>query len=163
MKRKFLDYFVKVAELTAELSSATRLKVGSVIVKDNRIISCGYNGTASGSSNECEYPIVISADEYHNLSADEKIRYTDYEDGLYHGLKTYDHVIHSEANSISRLAMSTESGFGASLIVTHSPCLQCSKIIYGAGIKAVYYKNSYRSDDGINFLRRCGITVIKLD
>jgi len=163
MKQKFIDYFMSVAELTANLSHAKKLKVGSVIVKDDRIISCGYNGLPAGwNSNICEKVSFLSDAEYFNSTTEEKQKYTPI-DGIYFwkGLKTYDEVIHSEANSISRLASSTESGVGAIMFCTHSPCIQCSKIIYSAGIKTVYYKHEYRSTEGIKFLKMCGVEIIK--
>jgi dCMP deaminase len=176
MKDKFVKYFMDVAERTAQLSYAERLKVGTVIVKNNRIISCGYNGLPSGwEPNTCEYETIISDEKYQTLSDLEKTRFilsnTFYNNGNgyydskveWKGLKTYDEVIHSEANAISQLASSTESGIGAILICTHSPCLQCSKIIYSSGIQTVYYKNEYRSDEGILFLKKCGVDVIKYE
>jgi dCMP deaminase len=165
MKTKFLNYFMDVAERTAQLSYAERLKVGTVIVKNNRIISCGYNGLPSGwEPNTCEHKIFLTDSEYFDLSLEDQNRYEPIPDSFFwRGLKTYDEVIHSEANAISQLASSTESGIGAILICTHSPCLQCSKIIYSSGIKAVYYKNEYRSNDGIQFLTKCGVDVIKYE
>lgn len=152
-----------VAELTANLSYAQRLKVGSVIVKDNRIISCGYNGLPAGwEPNTCEKITYLSDSEYFNTPLEEQKRFVPI-DGTFFwkGMKTYDELIHSEANSISRLASSTESGIGAVMFCTHSPCIQCSKIIYGAGITTIYYKHEYRSTDGIAFLQKCGVKVIK--
>ena len=173
MKPKFVDYFMDVAERTAQLSYADRLKVGTVIVKNNRIISCGYNGLPAGwEPNTCEREIIISDEKYQTLSDQEKTRFilsnTFYNNGddskvEWKGLKTYDEVIHSEANAIGQLASSTESGIGAILVCTHSPCLQCSKIIYSSGIQTVYYKNEYRSNDGIQFLKKCGVNVIKYE
>ena len=165
MKEKFVKYFMDVAERTAQLSYATRLQVGTVIVKNNRIISCGYNGMPAGwMPNDCEYPVYIDECEFSNLTPSEKNRYNyDSESKCYKGLKTYDELIHSEANAISQLARSTESGIGATIICTHSPCLQCAKIIYSSGIETVYYKNEYRSDDGIVFLKKCGVKIYKIE
>jgi dCMP deaminase len=165
MKNKFVKYFMDVADRTAQLSYAERLKVGTVIIKNNRIISCGYNGLPSGwEPNKCEREIFLSDTEYFDLSDEDKQRFESIPDSFFwRGLKTYDEVIHSEANAISQLASSTESGIGAILICTHSPCLQCSKIIYSSGIKTVYYKNEYRSNDGIQFLTKCGVEVIKYE
>ncbi len=165
MKSKFLKYFMDVAERTAQLSYAERLKVGTVIVKNNRIISCGYNGLPAGwESNDCEREIFLSDSEYFELSPQDKMRYNPITDSFFwRGLKTYDEVVHSESNAISQLASSTESGVGAILICTHSPCLQCSKIIYSSGIQTVYYKNEYRSNEGIQFLKKCGVDVIKYE
>jgi dCMP deaminase len=144
MKQKWIDAFMDTAERFAQLSSAKRLKVGACVVKDNRIISIGYNGMPSGWDNTCEEVIEI------------------HEDG---GVitKTKDEVIHAEANAISKLAKSGDSGDGADLFCTHAPCIQCAKIIYGAGIKKVYYRNSYRDTVGLQFLERCGIDIEKTD
>jgi len=129
------------AERFAELSSATRLKVGAVVVKDNRIISIGYNGMPAGWTNECEEVV-------HRI-AQEPI------------LKTKDEVIHAEANAILKLARDGESGNGADLFCTHAPCINCAKLIYGAGIKKVYYRESYRDTFGTDFLSKCDIEVEK--
>ena len=166
IKSKYLSYFMDVAERTAQLSYAERLKVGTVIVKNNRIISCGYNGLPAGwEPNDCEKIITIEDEEYQQLSDSDKSRFSinPNQPHVWTGLKTYDEVVHSESNAIGQLASSTESGIGAILVCTHSPCLQCSKIIYSSGIKAVYYKNEYRSNDGIQFLQKCGVEVIKYE
>ena len=166
MKDKFITYFMDVAERTSQLSYAERLKVGTVIVKNNRIISCGYNGLPSGwEPNTCEKEVRVMESEFYALPIEERSRYTPPGDDsfFWKGLKTLDEVIHSEANAISQLASSTESGVGAILFCTHSPCLQCSKIIYSSGIKEVYYKTDYRSSEGIVFLKKCGINVIKYE
>jgi dCMP deaminase len=142
MKEKWINAYMDTAERFAQLSSAVRLKVGAVVVKDHRIISIGYNGMPSGWTNECETLV-------HRI-AQEPI------------LKTKDEVIHAEANAILKLAKSNDGGDGASLFCTHAPCIQCSKLIYGAGIKSVYYRNSYRDPAGIDFLQKCDIDVIKI-
>jgi dCMP deaminase len=144
MKQKWIDAFMDTAERFAQLSSAKRLQVGAVVVKDNRIISIGYNGMPSGWDNTCEEIIET------------------HEDG---GVvtKTKDEVIHAEANAISKLAKSGDSGDGADLFCTHAPCIHCAKIIYGAGVKKVYYRNSYRDEVGLQFLERCGIEIEKTD
>lgn len=143
MKQKWIDAFMDTAERFAELSSAKRLRVGAVVVKDNRIISIGYNGMPSGWDNTCEEVIEV------------------HEDG---GVvtKTKDEVIHAEANAISKLAKSGDSGNGADLFCTHAPCIHCAKIIYGAGVKKVYYRNTYRDELGVNFLMKCNIEVINI-
>lgn len=135
MKPKFIDYFMKVAELTATLSYAKRLQVGAVIVKGNQTIGTGYNGMPTDWENTCE---------------------TEQEDG---SLKTKPEVLHAETNAIAKVARSTESSEGATLFCTHAPCIDCAKLIYQAGIETVYYKETYRSDDGLNFLRKSGINV----
>jgi dCMP deaminase len=143
MKQKWVDAFMDTAERFAQLSSAKRLQVGAVVVQDNRIISIGYNGMPSGWTNECEEDI-----------------YDDNGDFLQN--KTKDEVIHAEANAISKLARDGERGFGADLFCTHAPCVQCAKLIYGAGIKKVYYRDSYRDSLGIEFLEKCKIEVEKV-
>ena len=132
------------AERFAQLSSAKRLQVGAVVVKDNRIISIGYNGMPSGWTNECEEIVEV------------------HEDG---GVvtKTKDEVIHAEANAISKLAKSGDSGDKADLFCTHAPCVHCAKMIYGAGIKKVFYRNSYKDELGLEFLQKCGIDIEKTD
>ena len=125
-----------VAHRFAQLSSAKRLQVGAIIVKDDRIISIGYNGMPAGWTNECE----------HNL------------DGQ---LKTKDEVIHAEANAIAKLARSPESGLGATLFLTHSPCIDCAKQIYTAGINTIFFAKRYRNDAGLEFLKKCNIEVIE--
>jgi dCMP deaminase len=144
MKQKWIDAFMDTAERFAQLSSAKRLQVGAVVVKDNRIISIGYNGMPSGWTNECEEIVEV------------------HEDG---GVvtKTKDEVIHAEANAISKLAKSGDSGDKADLFCTHAPCVHCAKMIYGAGIKKVFYRNSYRDELGLEFLQKCGIDIEKTD
>jgi dCMP deaminase len=139
MKTKYKLAHMQAAHLYAELSTARRLKVGALIVKDDRIVSIGYNGMPSGWDNNCEYEL---------------------EDGT---IKTKPEVLHAETNALAKLARSTESGLDADLFVTHSPCLDCAKIIYQSGIKHVYYATDYRDDSGITFLRNSGIQVEQLD
>ena len=143
---KWNKAYMDVAERFAELSTARRLKVGAIVVKDNRIISIGYNGMPSGWDNVCE----------------EKVYWIDgslVDDAGYYDLKTKPEVIHAEANAISKLASSNESGKDAEIFITHAPCIHCAKLIYGTSIKRVYFKNIYRSDDGIKFLESCKIEV----
>jgi dCMP deaminase len=139
MKTKYAQAHMKAAHLYAELSTARRLKVGALVVKDDRIISIGYNGMPSGWDNNCEYQL---------------------EDG---NIKTKPEVLHAETNAVSKLARSTESGLDADLFVTHSPCLDCAKLIYQSGIKRVYYATTYRDNAGIDFLKASDVEVIKLD
>ena len=141
MKQKWIDAFMDTAERFSQLSSAKRLQVGAVVVKDNRIISIGYNGMPAGWTNECEY-------ELH-----QPIGRVD--------LVTKDEVIHAEANAIIKLARDGESGKGATLFCTHAPCIHCAKLIHGAGIEKVYYRDSYRDTIGIDFLVKCNIEVKK--
>jgi dCMP deaminase len=139
MKPKLKQAYMKTAETFAELSHARRLHVGAIVVKDDRIISIGYNGMPAGWDNNCEDTIQHSDDTV--------------------TLKSKPEVLHAETNAIAKLAKSTESGDGAVLFVTHSPCLDCAKLIFQSGIRSVFYRNSYRSTDGTTFLERSGVTV----
>ena len=140
IKEKYLGAYMKTARVFAELSTSKRKQVGAVVVKDNRIISIGYNGMPSGWDNECE---VMS--------------YTDFTGTVV--TKTKAEVLHAESNAIAKLAKSTESGDGASMFITCSPCIECAKMIFQSGIKEVFYGEDYRDDAGISFLNKCGITV----
>lgn len=138
MKEKFKRAYMQTAQTFAELSSAQRLHVGAIVVKDDRIISIGYNGMPAGWSNVCE-DITEEGD-----------------------LKTKPEVLHAETNAIAKLARSNKSGLGADLFVTHSPCLECAKLIFQAGIKKVFFGKDYRDDSGIKFLVQSGVIVEKL-
>ena len=127
---------MEVAETYAKLSSARRMQVGAVLVKDNRIISIGYNGMSSGWTNECE-----TADEYGNRPV------------------TKEEVLHAETNAIAKVAQSNESSEGSTLYTTCAPCLECAKLIYQSGIKRVVYGHTYRNDKGLTFLEQCDIML----
>lgn len=147
MKEKFVNYFARVAEETAKLSVARKLKVGAVIVKDNRILSIGYNGTPSGWDNECENP------QYELGEYEPEITY-----------KTKEEVLHAEANALMKLTQSTESSLDAEMFVTHVPCIECAKLIYQAGIKKITYINEYEASkgSGLEFLKMAGVEVCPL-
>jgi dCMP deaminase len=142
MKQKFIDMYMSIAETVSKLSHARRLKVGAIIVKDDRIISIGYNGMPAGWDNDCEEQI-----------------YED--DGFHITLKTKPEVLHAETNAIAKLARSNESGLNATLFITHSPCLDCAKLIYQSGISSVFYRDAYRSEAGIQFLKDSKVKVVK--
>lgn len=147
MKQKFIDAYMKTAEVFAELSSARRLHVGAIIVKDDRIISIGYNGMPSGWDNNCEHDDTeIFRNQYGVI---------DFKPTL----KTKPEVLHAETNAIAKVAKSTISCDAAKLFVTHAPCLDCAKLVYQSGINSVYYRNAYRNVDGIEFLRKAGVEV----
>ena len=135
-KQRLLDQrYLRMASIWAENSYCSRRKVGALIVKDKMIISDGYNGTPSGFENECED-----------------------ENG-----KTKAYVLHAEANAITKVAKSGNSSQGATLYVTTSPCMECSKLIIQAGIKRVVYANEYRVKDGLKVLERVGVEVVKMN
>jgi dCMP deaminase len=169
MKEKFKQAYMKTAETFAELSHARRLHVGAIVVKEDRIISIGYNGMPSGWDNNCEDKEFMSGDAGGWLDPDEiEERWpfvaTSDEDGAYIGryrLKTKPEVLHAETNALAKLAKSTESGEGADIFITHAPCLDCAKLIYQSGIKSVFYRHSYRNTDGIAFLEKSGVEIVQ--
>ena len=146
---------MNAAEGYAKLSYAKRLKVGAIITKDDRVISIGYNGTPAGWDNNCEdviretftYVIDKGGEEYEGANV---------------SLKTKPEVIHAESNAIGKLARSSESGDGATMYITHAPCFDCAKLIHVAGIKKVFYRDAYRSTEGIEFLNKSNIEVEKI-
>lgn len=142
---KFDDLYHDIAERVARLSRAQRLQVGAVIVKDHRILSYGYNGTPPGFDNTCEF----------------ESSHTDMQGNVVTSLVTKPMVIHAEMNAIAKVARSHDSCLGASLYITHAPCIECSKAILQAGISAVHYGTEYRSAEGILLLTSAGVTCIK--
>lgn len=154
---------MKAAEVYAELSTAKRLHVGCVIVKDNTIIGIGYNGMPSGWDNICEETEYVLKEECQQ--SDRFMLHNGYRETAQGWTKLHSkpEVLHAETNAIAKVSRSTNSSEGAALFVTHAPCLDCAKIIHQAGIKEVYYQNDYRTEEGINFLEKCGIDVSKLD
>lgn len=142
MKQKYIDLYMDWARRAAELSHARRLHVGAVIVKDDTVISYGYNGMPAGWDNNCEDDVYQ-------------------QDGTV-GLKTKPEVLHAESNAISKLARSQNSGAQADIFITHAPCLECAKLIYQSGIRRVYFGENYRDHSGIEFLQKSGIEVNKL-
>lgn len=151
MKDKLKKAYMDVAKRFAELSTAKKLLVGCIIVKDDRIISIGYNGMPSGWTNECE--IVEKPHWMHWDPVDEDLSQC--------RLITKPEVLHAEANAITKLAKCGESGFGASLFVTHAPCIECAKLIYQSGIDTVYYHEEYKAAKGTGkqFLVDSGVLV----
>lgn len=135
-KQYLLDQrYLRMAAIWAENSYCRRKKVGALLVMDKMIISDGYNGTPSGFENDCEDAQGIT--------------------------KAY--VLHAEANAITKVAKSNNSSRGATLYVTTSPCMECSKLIIQAGIRRVVYTDQYRITDGLDLLRRAGIEVQQLN
>jgi dCMP deaminase len=161
MKKRFINLYMDWAKRLAQLSYARRLQVGAVIVKDDSVISLGYNGTPTGWDNTCEDRVYPSPEDFeqHLDEFDQQFPLTD-ENGRYK-LKTKPEVLHAEMNALMKLAKSNRSGEGAAIFVTHAPCMECAKGIYSAGISEVYYANDYRTTDGVYFLRKCGIKVAK--
>ena len=163
------------AARTAELSHARRLQVGAVIVKDDTVISYGYNGMPAGWDNNCEDKDYMSRDAggwldpeeiYERWPFEETVVVANdnesFETNMRYCLKTKLEVLHAESNAVSKLAKSNNSGRGADLFVTHSPCIECAKLIYQSGISSVYYRNSYRDVAGVEFLEKSGVKVTQL-
>lgn len=133
-QRKLDERYLRMARIWAESSYCQRRQVGALVVKDNRIISDGYNGTPSGFENVCEENNV-----------------------------TKPYVLHAEANAITKLARSHNSSDGATMYITASPCIECAKLIIQSGVKRVIYGEKYRLDEGINLLERAGIEVVFME
>jgi len=144
LKTKFIKYFMDIAQRTADLSHARRLHVGAIVVKDDRIISIGYNGMPAGWDNNCEFD-----------DTDPQTKQT--------SLVTKPEVLHAETNAIAKLAKSNESGMGATMFITHAPCLDCAKLIYQSGISSVLYRDAYRDTSGVTFLERSGIEITQVE
>jgi dCMP deaminase len=166
MKEKFIKAYMDTAKRFAELSPALRLHVGAIVVKDDRIISIGYNGMPVGWDNECEYKDYMSGDAGGWLDPDdieERWPFVEYDPEVQsnrrYRLVTKDEVLHAESNAIAKLAKSSDSGLGADLFVTHSPCIHCAKLIHQSGIRRVYYGENYRDDAGVQFLEKSGVEV----
>jgi dCMP deaminase len=149
MKKKFIDAHMQVAEVYAQLSSAQRLKVGCVAVKNDTIIGIGYNGMPSGWDNKCEVDISEVVDiDGRSITPAQNV--------------TRPEVLHAETNCLAKISRSTNSSEDAYLFVTHAPCLQCAKLIYQSGIKSIFYRNDYRDSSGVEFLKKCKVEVNKL-
>ena len=131
---KFDQRYLEMARIWAKNSYCTRRQVGALVVKNNMIISDGYNGTPSGFENVCED-----------------------DNGV-----TKPYVLHAEANAITKLARSNNNSYGATIYITASPCIECAKLIIQSGIKRVVYGEKYRLMDGIELLERAGIEVVYL-
>ena len=135
-QRQFDVRYLQMARVWAENSYCVRRKVGALLVKDKMIISDGYNGTPSGFENICEDEVTG---------------------------KTKPYVLHAEANAITKVAKSANNCDGSTLYITAAPCIECSKLIIQAGIKRVVYCDDYRSEDGLNLLKRVGIECVKCE
>lgn len=128
------EMYMNIAIEISSMSYANRLKVGAILVKNNSIISYGYNGMPSGFENICEIDNVTKPE-----------------------------VLHAESNAVMKVCKSTQSSEDAVLYVTHSPCFECAKLIIQAGIKNVYYRNVYRNINGIKLLEKAKINVVKIN
>jgi dCMP deaminase len=155
-------YYMSVAILAALNSHAIRKKVGAIIVKDNCIVSDGFNGTPSGMDNNCEICMCdrdqIAAEHYHLPECDHNCKRCP--DGI---LKTKPEVLHAESNAITKCAKYGRSTEGAKMYVTCSPCIECAKLIIQAGIKELIYKETYHDTSGLELLKKCNVKIRKLE
>ena len=176
MKEKFIEFYMDVARRAASMSYAKKLKVGAVLAKNDNIISWSYNGSPAGWDNNCEEKVWMPHDANQTFTISQIAEtwpyeaYSDYSnsDGIFpvigrYYLKTKPEVAHAEENLIMKLSRSHESAEGSTLFVTHNPCFVCSRLIYGSGIKKVYYESDYRDSSGIQFLLDCGVEIEKYD
>lgn len=170
MNTRFQNLYMDFARRVSEMSRAERLRVGCVIVKDDTVVY-GYNGTPAGWDNACEVKEWCRAGGW---LAPEEIEsqwpyegtYTDVDGNIMHGryrLKSKPDVLHAESNALMKMARGSVPAYGADLFVTHSPCLECAKMIYQAGIKRVYFSTAYRDPAGIDFLTKSGISVDQIE
>jgi dCMP deaminase len=140
MNDRMKEFYMSLAIECSKMSRAKRLQVGAIIVKNNNVISFSWNGTPAGWDNICEDEFGL------DFSGNPT-------------LVTKPEVIHAESNSIMKLASSNESGKGSVMFLTHAPCIDCAKLIYGSGITQVYYKHKYRDQSGVEFLKKCNVIV----
>ena len=155
MKQKFVMLYTDIVKRVSELSNARRLKVGAVIVKDDRILSYGYNGMPKGFENNCENTVEKEEECILDVGGPpyiiKRVSWV-----------TKPEVIHAEINAIAKVAASGDSTKGATIFITHAPCADCAKMIIASGIEKVYYQHDYRDETGINTLKQANISVIKL-
>lgn len=142
MKEKHQHMYMAMATVASISSTAVKLKVGALVVKDHRILSVGYNGTPPGMDNTCEDRTWIGDDQV----------------GDYH-LVTKKEVIHAEMNAIYKMARDGQSAVGADIFITHAPCFECAKAILSVGIKKVWWSDSYRDTNGIDLLKSNNVEV----
>lgn len=174
MKPEIIQAHMATAKNYANLSKARRLKVGAIIVKDDRIVSIGYNGTPPGWDNDCESKDYMSIDAGGWLDP-EKIQQRwpfeeinkgeeEPESQSYvrrYALKTKPEVLHAEMNAIGKLAKHGGTSNGADMFCTHAPCVECAKLILVSGIRRVYFGEAYRSTEGVELLTKGGVDVIQ--
>jgi dCMP deaminase len=132
--------YMAMANLAADCSTAVRLRVGSVVVKDHRVLSIGYNGMPAGWDNDCEFQ------EFFPDGSDKMV--------------TKPEVLHAEENAIVKMARDGQASKGATMYCTHAPCMQCAKLIYGSGIQTLIYESEYRDTNGTSFLEASGVKVV---
>jgi dCMP deaminase len=159
-QNKLDERYLAMAREWSKMSHAKRKKVGCLIVKDEQIISDGYNGTPSGFNNDCEEVFY---------TCDERDFYKDQEWELDKGkekflkLKTKPEVLHAESNALMKLARSTNSSEGATIYCTYSPCFDCAKLIVQSGVKRFVYNETYRNTEGLDLLKKAGVEIVNYE
>lgn len=152
--------YLKMAQQWASNSYAIRLHVGCVIVKNDQIISDGFNGTPSGMPNVCEYAYDGATGKIIQATTRERLLELEKQGDA---LITYPDVLHAESNAITKCAKNGVSVDGATIYVTDEPCIECAKLIIQSGIKRVVYGRSYRIHDGLELLRKCDVEVEQIE
>lgn len=172
LKPRHLQMYMRIAEAVAETSSAVRLKVGAVAVKNNMVIGTGYNGLPSGVDGDCEYKTYLEDELYWLFDGSQEVTgdtiqklkehqypYEDTDNKGHYKLTTRDIVRHGECNLLLNLAKSTESSKGAIIFCTHACCKHCAMDIVDSGVEKFYYRHNYRSTEGVDYLRANNVEV----
>lgn len=146
--RNFDEMYMEMAEIVSKQSRARRAQVGALLVKDNNILSFGFNGTPSGFNNDCEERVIDTTPGFN---------------GVFTQLVTKKEVLHAESNALMKVAKTTQSSDGSTIYVTLAPCFECAKLIVQAGVKRVVYGSEYRDDSPIKFLKQANIEVEKYE
>jgi dCMP deaminase len=160
MKHKIKVAHMRAAKAYAECSSAKRLKVGAIIVKNGAVISIGFNGTPPGWDNNCE-DIEYMPSTSGLFSSEWPL--VEKETGRRYRLVTKPEVNHAEANALDKLCKTTGNSDGADIFLTHAPCLECAKRIFNVGIKNVFYQDFYRDSKGLAYLNKAGVNVEQIN
>lgn len=146
--RNFDSMYMEMAEAVSKMSRAERAQVGALLVRDNNVLSFGFNGTPSGFDNNCEDKVIDSMPGFN---------------GVFTQLVTKPEVLHAESNALMKIAKSTQSSEGATMYVTLAPCFECSKLMVQAGVKRVVYGKEYRDKSSITFLKQANIEIEKYE
>ena len=159
-QNKLDERYLAMAREWSKMSHAKRKKVGCLIVKDEQIISDGYNGTPSGFNNDCE-EVFYTCDE-RDFYRDQEWQLDVGKDKFYK-LKTKPEVLHAESNALMKLARSTNSSEGATIYCTYSPCFDCAKLIVQSGVKRFVYNETYRNIEGLNLLKEASVEIVNYE
>ena len=159
MKERMIPYYMAIAEETAKLSHARELKVGAIAITTDDDILYSYNGTLPGDDNVCEDVIDTAVDiEVRGITSIEtKNWFWNSKLGLWEKLRTKSTLLHAEENLLLKFAKSKTSSSGATIFVTHSPCIACARKLVMAGIVAVYFREEFKSREGLDLLAERGI------